>query len=104
MDKKQIRKNLKLCKKNLDSYNDEFIKLKQFLKEIYEYEKDTLIRSFIYLSYIEGLSNQAVINKLPISESSFYRIKHNLINKIFDLYILENKVNKNEILNESILD
>ena len=95
MEKKEIKVLLK-------KYNQDFEKSKihSYLSEIYRYENDEVIKVIIKEHVYKGKQNKEVIELLPVSESDYYRLKNQLIDKIYHLLILDNKVTRDEILND----
>ena len=95
MEKKEIKVLLK-------KYNQEFEKSKihSYLSEIYRYENEEVIKVIIKEHVYKGKQNKEVIELLPVSESDYYRLKNQLIDKIYHLLILDNKVTREEILND----
>ena len=71
--------------------------LKDILFTIYD-KGDELIRKVINLIYLQGFKDKEIINKIPISESGFYRMKSSIEDFIFDMYISLGYVNKSEII------
>ncbi|MGN1099809.1 MAG: hypothetical protein ACI4S9_05650 [Christensenellales bacterium] len=43
------------------------------------------------------------MSRLPISESGYYRLKREIENKIYELYIVDGDVTQDEILKEKVL-
>ena len=95
MDKKEVKALLK-------KYNQELgeSSIHQYISEIYRYEKDEIIKTIIKEHIYKGKSNKELIELLPVSESDYYRLKNQLIDKIYHLLILDNKVTRDEILND----
>lgn len=66
---------------------------------------DEIIRQITDQVYIHGYNDRAVFIRLPISESSFYRIKKAIEEKIFGMCILAGYVSEEEILsNRALID
>ena len=95
MEKKEIKVLLK-------KYNQDFEKSKihSYLSEIYRHENDEVKKVIIKEHIYKGKQNKEVIELLPVSESDYYRLKNQLIDKIYHLLILDNKVTRDEILND----
>lgn len=123
MTKKMVRKYLKIypsLEECVKSGKTELIVIKNGRKrrvelisdayKIVEY-MDLIIKSegnFVYdiliKSIIKGIPNKVVISRKPISDAAFYRMKKKLVNKIYELYILDGFVAQEEILSVPIED
>ena len=75
-----------------------------YIEEILQSEQDPIFSEMIKRSVLEGKSDRAVLQELPMSESSFYRQKRKFENKLYALYILVGYVSRNEILEEKITE
>ena len=51
---------------------------------------------------IEGKTDWKIFSELPISESGYYRYKRIFMERLYELYISEGMVTREEILKESI--
>lgn len=71
------------------------------IDDIMENETPLIVKFMTYwLKY--GYSDEAIIMKLPLSRSSFYRIKRTIENKIYQCCILRGLVTYEELLNDKI--
>lgn len=77
-------------------------RLKTCIEEIIAYEKDIFAVKMIKENVIYGKKDKDVMKKLPVSESTYYRWKRKLVDKIYDWYISEGEVTKEEILSVPI--
>ena len=95
MDKKEVKALLK-------KYNQELgeSSIHQYISEIYRYEKNDLMKSLIKeVIYLDKYYLTFIMDKY-ISESTYFRLRNQLIDKIYHLLILDNKVTREEILND----
>lgn len=95
MKKQEIKQ---LLKKYCQDFTESFIH--HYLSEIYRNENNEIIKGIIKEHIYKGKLNKDVIDLLPVSESDYYRLKNQLIDKIYHLLILDNKVTRDEILND----
>ncbi len=86
------------------SFSEDIYKIKEYVEELMISEWDPLVKTVIHKSVIEGRNDRAIVMKLPISESTYYRWKRRFTEKIYELYIAEGYVSKEEILKDSISD
>ena len=93
---------LQEIKKYLKRYKEQFDKspIHKYLREIYYYEKDEIIKAIIKENIYGDKTNTYLISVLPVSESDYFRLKNHLIDKIYHLMILDKKVDRDEILSE----
>lgn len=117
MKKKELKQCLQIyakIKKALQNRNNtveikrkkrtERIEIKPWMYKLPEYlgllekAESVLIRDLIRESIRNGENDQKVLWRLPVSESTFYRWKRQIIDKIYDLYILSGDVSAEEIL------
>ena len=68
------------------------------LKSIYEYG-DWIVKRVIEENYFKDSNKKNPMNNLPISEATYYRIKQQIVDKVYSLLILKGYVKKEEILN-----
>ena len=95
MNKKEIKSLLKKYYSELSESN-----IHSYLSEVYRNENNEIIKIIIKDHIYKGKSNKELVELLPVSESDYYRLKNQLIDKIYHLLILDNKVTRNEILND----
>lgn len=76
-------------------------KLPEFLILI-EDSENHIIRQIIKQSIKRGEKDKKVLCSIPVSESTYYRWKRQIVDKIYELYILSNDVTEEEILSERI--
>ena len=95
MNKKEIKSLLKKYYSELSESN-----IHSYLSEVYRNENNEIIKIIIKEHIYKGKSNKELVELLPVSESDYYRLKNQLIDKIYHLLILDNKVTRNEILND----
>lgn len=77
-------------------------KLPNIINQILESEDSIIAKNLINESIILGKLDKFVQLNLAISESTYYRLKHKIIEKIFNIYIFYQDVSLQEILNENI--
>ena len=80
----------------INNYHFEIEKsfIHSYLSEIYRYEKDDLTKSLIKeVIYLNKYYLTFIMDKY-ISESTYFRLKYQLIYKIYHLLILYNKVTR----------
>ena len=58
------------------------------------------MKKFIKEVVFQNKNISLFLNENYISESTFYRLKNQLIDKLYHLLILDNKVSKEEILSD----
>ena len=94
-----MRERIKLA---INNYHLELNKsfIHQYLSEIYRYEKDDLMKQLIKEVIFLNKNYLTFIMDKYISESTYFRLKNQLIDKIYHLLILDNKVTRDEILND----
>ena len=95
MNKKEIKSLLKKYYSELSESN-----IHSYLSEVYRNENNEIIKIIIKEHIYKGKSNKELVELLPVSESDYYRLKNQLIDKIYHLLILDNKVTRDEILND----
>ena len=95
MNKKEIKSLLKKYYSELSESN-----IHSYLSEVYRNENNEIIKIIIKDHIYKGKSNKELVELLPVSESDYYRLKNQLIDKIYHLLILDNKVTRDEILND----
>ena len=77
-------------------------KLPMIIQKIKDNETSKTIKKMIKESIEEGKKDREVLNDLAISESTYYRWKQKILEKIFNLYILCGEVKEEEIMIERI--
>ena len=77
-------------------------KLPNIINQILDSEDSIIAKNLINESIILGKLDKYVQLNLAISESTYYRLKHKIIEKIFNIYIFYQDVSLQEILNENI--
>lgn len=78
--------------------------LDETLAKIAESEKDVIISQIIEKVYRQGETDKRLITRLPVTESSYYRLKRKIEEKIYELYIANGSVTENEILSNKICE
>ena len=73
----------------------------EYLSLIERTENNT-IREIIRRSIAQGEKDLKVRQSVAVSESTYYRLKKQIVDKIYNLYILEGEVKMEEILEEKI--
>ena len=73
----------------------------EYLSLIERTENNT-IREIIRRSIAQGEKDLKVWQSVAVSESTYYRLKKQIVDKIYNLYILEGEVKMEEILEEKI--
>ena len=76
--------------------------LPAYIEEILENEQNTLFIEMVKLRYYMGKSDRAVLARLPLSESTYYRWKNHFIDKLYELFIQKGFVSREEILQYQI--
>ena len=69
-------------------------RLRRCIEEIIAHEKDILAVKMIRENVVYGKKDKDVMKKLPVSESTYYRWKRKLVDKIYDWYISEGGSNE----------
>lgn len=77
-------------------------KLPNILNQIKHVEKNEVVKKIIKQSIEEGKNDREIFVNLAMSESTYYRCKRKILEKIFNLYILSGEVTFEEIINERI--
>ncbi len=67
-----------------------------------EQTENNTIREIIRRSIEQGEKDLKVWQSVAVSESTYYRLKKQILDKIYNLYILEGEVKMEEILEEKI--
>ena len=75
-------------------------KIHKYLSLIYRTETNSLMKSYIKEVIYLNKNYKYFIETNYISLSSFFRLRNQLIDKIYHLLILDNKVTRDEILND----
>ena len=78
--------------------------LEDFIKTVIDSEENLFFSKVMTECYIKGEKDKFILTRNPISESTFYRWKRKFKEKIYELYIANGIVNKNEIIKNKILD
>ena len=78
-------------------------KITQIFK-IIEAENNSIVKTIIEKIYIKGKNDKELIQTLPVTESSYYRIKRKIEDKIYQLYILFGYVTESEISSNRIIE
>lgn len=73
----------------------------KYLSLIKQTENNT-VREIIRRSVEQGEKDLKVWQSVAVSESTYYRLKKQIVDKIYNLYILEGEVKMEEILKEKI--
>lgn len=76
-------------------------KFSEYLSLIERTENNT-IREIIRRSIAQGEKDLKVWQSVAVSESTYYRLKKQIVDKIYNLFILEGEVKMEEILEEKI--
>ena len=71
----------------------------KYLIALYD-NSDWVTKKIINDSYFNNTDDRNIFSTLPISEATYYRIKQQIVNKIFSLLILEGFVSYEEILKD----
>lgn len=77
-------------------------KLPNILNQIKNAETNEVIKKIIKQSIEEGKTDREIFVNLAMSESTYYRCKRKILEKIFNLYILSGEVTFEEIISERI--
>ena len=77
-------------------------KLEGYVEEILASEPNPIFQKVIRENLIEGKTDSKIFSELPISESGYYRYKRIFMERLYELYISEGMVTREEILKESI--
>ena len=75
-------------------------KLPNIINQIIDSENSIITKNLINESIILGKLDKYIQLNLAISESTYYRLKHKIIEKIFNIYIFYQDVSLQEILND----
>lgn len=81
-----------------------FLKIEDMLQKIMGAEKDVVVKEIIDKVYRKGTDDKEVLKDLPITESSYYRLKRKIEEKIYELYIASGDVTLDEILEDKIIN
>ncbi len=76
--------------------------LEILLQAIMKTEGDVYIKKIIKESFLQGRKDKSLLMDLPITESSYYRIKRHIEEKVYELYIIKGYVTEEEILQNKI--
>lgn len=79
-------------------------KLPDYIEDILKSEDNPLFTYIIRESMIFGKTDSKVLQELPLSESSFYRYKRQFENRLYDLFIVEGYVSREEIFSTKITE
>ena len=72
-------------------------KLKEYLNIVYEVN-DEIVKQIIENNYLNKKTDKIVIQELPISEATYYRIKKEILNILYELFILDGYVDRKDIV------
>lgn len=76
--------------------------IKAVLQTIMKTEGDVYIKKIIKENFLRGRKDKSLLMDLPITESSYYRIKRHIEEKVYELYIIKGYVTEEEILQNKI--
>lgn len=95
-------KTILLIKNQLNNYHKELTKssMHLYLHEIYRNSKDDKLKELIKKVIVNNVDYKTFIDDSFISESTYFRLKNQLIDKIYHLMILDKKVDREEILKD----
>lgn len=94
----EIRRNRKVERIEIKPW---MYKLPEYLGML-ERAESVIVKDIIEENIRKGKSDQKVLQLLPVSESTYYRWKKQILDKIYELYILSNDITAEEILSERI--
>lgn len=94
----EIKRNRRIERIKIKSW---MYRLPEYLALIEQAENYT-IREIIKRSIRKGERELKIIHSVAVSESTYYRWKKQILDKIYDLYILSEDVTLEEILSEKI--
>lgn len=89
------------CKKSVTIFSWMY-RLPEIIRQIKNTEKNDFIGIMIEENIRSGEKDRIVMRDIPVSESTYYRWKSQLIDKIFTIFALSGEVTLEEILAESI--
>lgn len=72
-------------------------KLEEYLNIIYA-ANDEVVKEIIKKYYFSNIPDKYVIKDLPISEATYYRIKKEILNILYELYVLDGYVKQDDIV------
>lgn len=78
-------------------------RLEGYVETVLREESSPTAQEIIRESVIKGRADWKVMLDISISESSYYRVKRMIVERIYELYISEGMVTREEILKESVL-
>ena len=78
-------------------------RLPEYIREIIQAEEDVLLSETIEESVVKGRTDREVLSDIPISESSYYRYKRKFEEKLYELFIVDGYVSREEILKNVIM-
>ena len=78
-------------------------RMPEYISEIKQAEKDALLSEVIEKSVVAGKSDREVLSDMPISESSYYRNKGKFEEKLYELFIVDGYVSREEIIKNTIM-
>lgn len=77
-------------------------RLEGYVEEVLKGESSPTAQEIIRESVMKGRADWKVMLDISISESSYYRMKRMITERIYELYISEGMVTREEILQESV--
>lgn len=77
-------------------------RLPEYLREIKDEEKNEQLQKLIKLRFEQGKTDRTILAQLPISESTYYRWKEKIVEKIYAMFIESGYVSRKEIMQEAI--
>ena len=77
-------------------------RLEGYVEEVLKGESSPTAQEIIRESVMKGRADWKVMLEVSISESSYYRMKRMITERIYELYISEGMVTREEILQESV--
>lgn len=77
-------------------------RLEGYVEEVLKGESSPTAQEIIRESVMKGRADWKVMLEVSISESSYYRMKRMITERIYELYVSEGMVTREEILQESV--
>lgn len=78
-------------------------KLPEYIREIVQAEGDSLLSETIEESVVKGRTDRELLSDMPVSESGYYRYKRKFEEKLYELFIADGYVSREEIIKNKIM-
>ena len=99
METVEIKKNRRKERITIKSW---MYKLPEIIGLIEENENDAIVKTIIKMNIRKRENDKRVLQNIAVSESTYYRLKRQIVEKIYNMYVILGEVKLKEILSEQI--